>query len=531
MYADGALGDGAARALEEHLARCEACAAAVAALRVEREALRAALLAEDAALPIPVFAPHARAGTLFMAVVGAALAAAAIGGWRLLAGAVPDATTWLLGPGTAWALAADGLLLLIREGRPMLISTMNFVGAAVLVTLIGATAALLLRRRAGAALTLSLAALAASAPSPSHAVEIRRGTPLVSVAPGETIDDTLMAFAETISIDGTVNGDLVAFGERVNVRGSVTGDVITGAQSVTIEGSVGGNVIGFGRSVAAVQARVARNLYAFGNDVAVGNGAEVAGNATMFGNEVAVRGRVGRDVLTFSRSLAVSGEVQRNVEAFSGDIMLLPSARVGGNVTAHVSNEDDLQTAPGADVGGATATRLEEGEAAPANRYFTASFYVRQAVRLGAAFVTGLLLFWLFPSLLRLEVRNGGAALRAGGLGLVAAVGLPIAAIVAFVTIIGIPLGIAAAAIWLFGLYFAKIVVAQIVGAALFRSGGELPHHAATLLAGLVVVIIAVNLPLVGGLVNLVLTLVGLGLLLGRRFGDFDRPLAAPVPA
>ena len=77
----------------------------------------------------------------------------------------------------------------------------------------------------------------------------------------------------------------------------------------------------------------------------------------------------------------------------------------------------------------------------------------------------------------------------------------------------GIPLGILAVILWLLGLYFAKIVVAQLIGRKLFASAHGVPHYAATLLAGLVIVFIAINLPWVGWLIGIAITLLGLGMI------------------
>ncbi len=163
----------------------------------------------------------------------------------------------------------------------------------------------------------------------------------------------------------------------------------------------------------------------------------------------------------------------------------------------------------------------------PRNQYLTAGFYVRQVIRLGAAFVTGLLLFWLFPGLQTLSLASGGAALRAAGIGLVAAVTLPAIVVIACITVIGIPIGIIVAALWMLGLYFAKTVVAQLIGRQLFKArDGATPHFAATLLAGLVIVLIAVNLPWIGWLAGLVLTLVGLGMLVAYVSDRSGRTLA-----
>jgi hypothetical protein len=211
------------------------------------------------------------------------------------------------------------------------------------------------------------------------------------------------------------------------------------------------------------------------------------------------------------------GNVQRNVEVHAATVTLLAPARVGGNLTSHVNDPASVQVAPGATVVGTVDTQVDERFGAPResrNKYLTAGFYVGQMIRLGAAFVTGLLLLWLFPGLQTLSFANAGAALRAMGLGLVAAVTLPVFVIIACITVVGIPIGIIAGILWALGLYFAKTVVAQLIGRHLFKTrDGATPHYAATLLAGLVIVLIAVNLPWVGWLAGLVFTLTGLGML------------------
>ena len=191
----------------------------------------------------------------------------------------------------------------------------------------------------------------------------------------------------------------------------------------------------------------------------------------------------------------------------------MPPGSVGGNVTAHVPTADKLTGATATAVGGQVHTEVGKAPGVRSNRYASMSFYIRQAIRLGAAFLTGMLLLWIFPGLRTLSIGSPGETLKAGGVGLATAVMLPVLALIACITIFGIPIGIVGFLLWLLGLYFAKIVVAQIIGRSLFKSPMGYPHYAATLVAGLVITIIAINLPWIGALANLLLTCVGLGLL------------------
>ena len=60
----------------------------------------------------------------------------------------------------------------------------------------------------------------------------------------------------------------------------------------------------------------------------------------------------------------------------------------------------------------------------------------------------------------------------------------------------------------------------------MFRAPQGPPHYAATLIAGLVIVIVAINLPFIGGLANFVLTLVGFGMIVSLLLARFNRGAA-----
>jgi len=524
MYADDALPPEQTAAAALHLRGCSACSAKVASLRAERVALRAALQTDEAHAKVPVFVPPARSRDLLLLTLGV-LAVAAVAGafWTAVAQAIPSGLHWLnpFQSGELAERAISFIAFLLSEGNTMLTSALNLVAATLAVALLAWTTLSLARGRGSAALLVSLLVAAVALPRPGHAIEVRRGEGVITVAAGETIDDSLIAAGQTVAIDGTVNGDLLAFGRTVTIRGNVTGNVITGAESVTIEGTVGGDIVGAGRGVTLRGTRVGRNFFGFGRDLDIDASTDVAGNALTFGETAHIDGRVGIDLKSFGSNVLVSGNVQRDFEAYAGEVSVLPSGRIGRNVTAHIEADDKLQIAEGATIGGATSRQIVEREQRR-NRYLTTGFYVRQVVRTGAAFLTGLLLLWAFPVLRTLSLPTVGAALRSGGIGLVAAVVMPIAALLACFTIVGIPIGVLTFIIGAIGLYFGKTVIAQMIGRMLFQSPAGPPHYAATLIAGLAIVIIAINLPIVGGIVNFVLTVLGFGMIVTVLLGRYN---------
>ena len=527
-YADGALSPRDAMLLERHAATCAACGARIEALRDESAVLRTALRHAEDLAAIPRFVPPPSARDFVVLIASVVL----IGGfsrafWSTLAAAIPTELKWLnpFESGVLFDRATEIVKFIVFEGPAMWTATLNFIGAALIVAFVAWLAYSAARHRAFAGMAAALLAVAVALPSVGHAFEIRRSADgPVTVAADETINDTLLALGETVSIDGNINGDLLAFGREVRVRGNVTGNVITGAQSVTIEGTVGGTVLGGGEKL-TLENRVGRDFYGFGNGVEIASEANVAGNAMGFGETVDVDGRVGIDFKGFGSRVTVSGAVERNVDGFGQSVTVESTARVGGNVTGHVDSAGDLHVADGAQVGGTVDEQLVEREQRR-NHYLTFGYYFGQVIRLAGLFLTGLVLLWLVPVLREVSLPNAMAVLRSFGIGLAAAVTLPVAAIIVCVTVVGIPLGILTFVLGAIGLFFSKAVIAQIIGRGVLRNQPTPPHYAATLFVGLVIVIVAVNLPWIGGFASLILTLVGFGVIVSLIFAHMNRATA-----
>ena len=363
----------------------------------------------------------------------------------------------------------------------------------------------------GLGLALALASTAAESFEIRSADETQGG--VVTVAGGELVDDSLIALARAVVVEGEVHGDLIAFARQVVVRGTVTGNVYTAAETVSIEGSVAGSVLGFGRELEARNGRVERSLYGFGQRVLIGRDAWIGGDAALFGETLRMVGSVGRDVLGFGQELEVGGQVGRNTGFFGQEVRIMPGARIGGDVTLHVPSENNAHVADGAEIGGEVMTELSAVSERP-SRYLRPGFYGFVLLRLAAAFVVGLVLLGLVPGLA--AVPRGGARelVTTGALGLAAIVMTPIVIVLVGLTLIGLPLAVFALFAWIMALYLAKIVVAGEVGQYLLGRPDAASRRALALGLGLVLVFVAVSLPWFGPVAQFVLTSFGVGVLL-----------------
>jgi cytoskeletal protein CcmA (bactofilin family) len=326
------------------------------------------------------------------------------------------------------------------------------------------------------ALFAALVVLAA-VPAPVAADETRSGDTVV-VEAGETVNDDLTAFGGTVIVRGTVDGDLTAFAGDVLVEGQVNGDVTGFAGNVRIDGNVTGGVD------------------AVAGNVIVGEGASVGGQLE------AAAGNV-----------RIEGEVRQDVRVGAGTITLGPNAVVGGDFVY----DGDLDRAEGAQIAGEVRQEpnvgLDLGFTGPLVPNWVGWIYGFLVNLVLGAVV--LLVFPRFSS--GIADRATADPLRSAGVGLLMFVGVPILLALLFVSLVGIPLGLLGTLLYALLLWLGYVYGAFAVGVWIIRKVGTgdrwLALFVGLLLAGLVGLV-----PILGGIVQFLVLLLGLGALgLGGR--------------
>jgi cytoskeletal protein CcmA (bactofilin family) len=343
--------------------------------------------------------------------------------------------------------------------------------------------------------------------------KVRRAGREVVIPAGETVQGDLIASAGTVRIDGRVDGDLVASGGTVTVAGTVTGDALVAAGSTTISGQVDGDL-----RVGAGQARIEGRV---NEDVLLG-----AGQAT-----VASGSQIGGDLIFGTGRMQMDGAVAGSVLGSTGDYTR--GGSVGDSERVNLAEPAGEQREP------TLADRLLD--------------VVRRYVSL---LVIGVLLVWLLPRLVRGAADSARRRILPSlGFGVLGFIGVIIGLVLLLlVTILvavvlgllslgsltGITLfaGLLVAAILVFLFVLAIAFAAQaVVGLALGRlvvrgEGHSFGSTLGALAVGLLVVVLVAAIPVVGGWLEALLVLVGLGALLlmarpGRRRRQVE-PMAEP---
>jgi len=512
IYADGELPLEEARRTEAHLAGCPRCQRLVEALHAESRLLTRLLDEALAAEPAETKTSWADRVTALLVVVAAAAGVQAL--WRWLATLGEQTSVGLVDTRSLMVSALfEALFYLLREGASMLTSFMTVLG---LFVFVAAVIGLWYwrRRTAGVMLLSALLALAASPVSALERRVVKDGN--VTIPSDETIDDSVFAAGDTVSVDGTVTGNLLVCARRVSVRGTVKGDLVALGQRVELDGNVEGNVVTAGEEL-ALRGPVGRSLHAFVKHAGIDREAKIEGDAITFAQAADLEGQVGRDLLVFAGITNLRGDVARHASAWTGRLKVEGPVKIGGDFTANVADKDHLTVDSRVTVLGKTETHFEADKrksSGEGSRYTRPSFYVWKAVWLAAAFFTGLVLSRLWPSFFAYRLGDTSSILKPLGIGFLVLIAGPVGIVLLGITMVGLPLALLALALWIAALYLSGIVVGGIAGRALLERRGATPPppFSLALIVGLVVVTVAASIPYLGGLVRLCVLLLGLGI-------------------
>ena len=249
---------------------------------------------------------------------------------------------------------------------------------------------------------------------------------------------------------------------------------------------------------------------------------EEVGDVVVVDGRVRVAGRATGDVVAVSGALRVSGTVEGDVVVLSDRARLAPGARVEGDL---IYGDERPLVPSGATVEGDVQKADVDDVLSPLGGFIG-------AVALWLAFsvstlFAGLLLLLLAPR--ALEAARAAARARTGaavGWGLLLFFGVPILALLAFLTIVGIPLAIA-----LLLAVFPLYVLGYVTSAWLLgrRLAGE--RRVLAFLAGWGILRVLALVPVLGGLVWFGATVFGLGALGVAAWRARGGPATAPAPA
>lgn len=329
--------------------------------------------------------------------------------------------------------------------------------------------------------------------------------------------DEIFAAGGEVEIDSRVSSAMTVVGGDVSLRDIVTDRAIAAGGNVEISGTIN------------------KNLIAVGGRVDVEDGTRVTGDVVLAGGDVSFDGEMGGDFIAAGGEVELSGLVGGNARIRATTIELTPGTVITGSLT--YSSPTELHIGPGVTVDGVITREAWSGDDEEFLEDIGFGKIIAFAVTamiatLAALFVFAAVVMAIFST--HFDRANGvmtAQPLQSFGLGVLLAIGLPTSAVILFVTIIGIPLGLFAIAAFavLFGL--GVIVAAYWAGLklrGLTKAGDEAPTiwpRLGWMLAGLVVFAVVGMVPVLGNLAQFLVIVTGFGAFVMAMWGGESKPV------
>lgn len=515
LYVEEELDAPELRELEPHLIGCRDCRRDVVALRDESRLLGDVLLERERGARVGVRANVPEPGVavgLPAAIVAVTTVLAVVG--FLIESRVPGGLDHLnpLRLKGAYEMAFD-MVFMLRDRAPGLIELAASFGAVAGVSaLLTFGVGVLYRRVYGAAALVAFALLGSTA-EPARALVVRFDED-TRVSANEVVKESMLLTGERAHIDGVVEGDVVVSAKRVTIGGTVKGSVYVLSRDLEVTGTIEGNLHGLVEDT-RIDGEIGGSLYQAGESITLGPNALVKRDFAAVAEDGILGGRVGRDVIFGGDAIELRSEVGRNVDVrWAEKVSLRDGARIAGNLEAGLEDENDLDRAPGATVGGElTIHPRERMHDQFWSDYTDPGFYAMHGLGFVAAFLFGLLLRALVPALFQADLTTTPQFFRSLGYGFLVIVATPIAICAVALTVVGIPVAVLAAFAYIVMLYSAEILVGAWLGRTLTPLADEgMFAFGRSFFVGLAILVVTVHLPFIGIPLMIVATLIGVGL-------------------
>lgn len=304
-------------------------------------------------------------------------------------------------------------------------------------------------------------------------------------------DLTLAGF--TSSIYGDVGGSLHLLAGRTSVYGNVDGSVYIAGGNVDIRGTVGGDLV-----IAAGRAELR-------------DGSRVTGDVIVLAGQLGSRGTVDGTLYGSSLIMDQRGAVNGNLEVQADRLTIGRGATIGG--TLRYQSPTDADIAAGATIRGETTrtnatpwTGVGAGALAPFGTL----------MKIVWALVTAAALVAVAPRLMYRFAEIASPVVQPAILGAIGLVALPVFAVLAMTSVLGLPIGLLLLGGYLVALYLSQVVVGLALGRFLLPRRWRDGSRGYLLLAGTLGLILIGVLRLLPFLyvnmaVTLVVTLLGFG--------------------
>lgn len=382
----------------------------------------------------------------------------------------------------------------------------------------------------------------------------------IQFTPLHRIDDDVYAFGgKNISMDGFIDGDLNIFTFGVSVNGEITGNGNFFCNEFDHNGKVGRSLHAAVES-AKINGIVGRSAIAFCANFLLGGNGLIERDLYVFAGQADIGGTVKGNARVIAGVVRMYGVVEGNLEIRADEITITAPAVIKGNLTYHSDKEAMIDTAGGVVVLGKTEWIPPDENGTDDSGIFKS--VVVTGSELLAAFLFGLLILIPFRRYAREAVEQLQhrfvISLAAGlitvvvflfaivvallsaitfliGYALISSDAPAAGALVLIMSTIMLPISAFSAVSGGILFYVGKIILAFLIGCAIFKTMKKEPVGLTKLqlFLGLVALALVFAIPYLGTLIYLIGSLTGAGaiVLAVRKIGlEISRPKSAETP-
>jgi hypothetical protein len=268
--------------------------------------------------------------------------------------------------------------------------------------------------------------------------------------------EDLYIAAGTITINAPIYGDLIIAGGTIIINDSVSNDILLAGGTVTFNGFVGDDIRCGGGNM-RISKNIAGDLVVVGGTVVIDNGVTIGGlltsggNITVYGNvngavrgafgELILNGHITKDIDCRGGKITVNGTIDGKAVLSATDIIIGDNAAFNNDVR-YWNKKGSLNFKQTLKNGKATydaSLRMQTGQW----YYLGAATIIGLFWYLGMALLMIMIVQYLFANTMKKAADTVfNSSLKCLGYGFLFFIAVPLAAVVALVTIIGVPVGI-----------------------------------------------------------------------------------------
>jgi cytoskeletal protein CcmA (bactofilin family) len=310
----------------------------------------------------------------------------------------------------------------------------------------------------------------------SKAIEIKSGNNITITQP---VHEDLYVTGGTVVVNAPIYGDLIVAGGTITLNDSVAFDLIATGGEIFINGYVGDDIRSAGGRL-HVSGNVGGDVVVAGGTISIDKSVTIGGSMLVAGGEVMMGGTLMGQLKSGTGRLVLNGSVQKDIDCRGGklemngqvlgkstlaatDIVIGPNAEFHDDVRYwnKGSSLDFKQSLKHGQANFDPDLKIESGQW----HYLGFATLLVLLWYLGAALIMIFILQYLFRATFHKAASTVlNETFKSLGVGVLFVVAVPVAIVVSFVTIVGVPLGLIFLASYLI-VFMLATVITSIVAA------------------------------------------------------------------